>query len=189
VVLVGCNVSLRPYAIGYGDWNGPMAKIVKAPGNYDTQGKFSVFLAGTIDMGRGENWQQRVGEFLSSFPDWLLILDPRRDDWDDSWEQDKDNPEFAQQVKWELKSQEVADLIVFVFATDEKNAEKAKAPITLMELGLFKSKECVVCCPQGYEKKGNVDIVCERYGVPLYEDFDAMLEDVAQTIAESEPGS
>jgi hypothetical protein len=166
-----------------------MSEIVKAPGKYNPQGKFTVFLAGTIDQGNGGNWQKRVGEFLSDFPDWLLILDPRRDDWDDTWEQDKDDPQFRQQVEWELKSQELADLIMFVFATDEKNAEKAEAPITLMELGLFKSKECVVCCPQGYYRKGNVDIVCERYGVPVYEDFDKMLEDVAQSIAESEPGS
>lgn len=166
-----------------------MAEIIKAPGAYNPENKFAVFLAGTIDMGKGENWQQQVGEFLSDFPDWLLILDPRRDDWDDTWEQDKGNPEFRQQVEWELKSQEIADLILFVFATNEENAEKAEAPITLMELGLFKDKQCVVCCPQGYYRKGNVDIVCERYGVPVYEDFDAMLEDVADTIAESEPGS
>jgi hypothetical protein len=166
-----------------------MSNIVKAPDKYDTQGKFTVFLAGTIDMGKGENWQQQVGDYLSDFPDWLLILDPRRDDWDDSWEQDIDNPEFKEQVTWELQAQEAADLILFVFATNEKNAEKAEAPITLMELGLFKDRQCVVCCPEGYYRKGNVDVVCERYGIPVYEDFERMLEDVSHTIGESEPGS
>lgn len=166
-----------------------MAKIVKAPGHYDARGKFAIFLAGTIDMGKGENWQARVGDFFSKFPDWLLILDPRRDDWDSSWEQDIDNPEFNKQVTWELDAQTAADLVMFVFATDEDNAEKAEAPITLMELGLFKDKQCVICCPQGYHKKGNVDIVAKRYGIPVYEDFEAMLEDVAQIAAESQPGS
>jgi hypothetical protein len=165
-----------------------MAKIVKAPGQYDATGKFTIFLAGTIDMGKGENWQQRIGEYLSKLPDWLLVLDPRRDDWDSSWKEDKENAQFFQQVEWELKSQEIANLIVFVFATDEENAEKAEAPITLMELGLFgREKECVVCCPQGYYRKGNVDIVCERYNIPMYEDFEQMLEDVANIILESHP--
>src|SRR5208282_2929957 len=164
-----------------------MARIVKAPGKYDTKGKFSIFLAGTIDMGKGENWQQRVGEYFAKFPDSVLILDPRRDDWDDSWEQDKDDPQFRQQVEWELNAQAAADLNMFVFATNEKNAEKAEAPVTLMELGLFKDKQCVVCCPDGYYRKGNVDIACERYGIPVYEDFEQMLEDVAKTISESAP--
>lgn len=166
-----------------------MSNVVKAPGKYNTQGKFTIFLAGTIDMGKGENWQQQVGDYFADFPDWLLILDPRRDDWDDSWEQSIENKEFKEQVTWELQSQEAADLIMFVFATNEKNAEKAEAPITLMELGLFKDKQCVVCCPEGYYRKGNVDVVCERYGIPVYEDFERMLEDVAHTIMESEPGS
>lgn len=166
-----------------------MANIVKAPGQYDIRGKFVIFLAGTIDMGKGEDWQKQVGDFFSGFPDWLLILDPRRDDWDETWEQDIDNPEFRQQVEWELVSQESSDLVMFVFATNEENAEKAEAPITLMELGLFKDKDCVVCCPQGYYRKGNVDIVCKRYGIPVYEDFQAMLDDVAKTISESAPGS
>jgi hypothetical protein len=166
-----------------------MANLVKAPGVYDTTGKFTIFLAGTIDMGKGEDWQSVVAEEFEGFPDYLLILDPRRDDWDSSWEEDIDNPEFNRQVQWELKSQEAADLVMFVFATDEENAEKAEAPITLMELGLFKDKQCVVCCPQGYHKKGNVDIVCKRYGIPVYEDFQAMLDDVAKTISESQPGS
>lgn len=166
-----------------------MAQIVKAPGKYNAEGKFVMFLAGTIDMGRGENWQKQVGDYFQKFGDWLLILDPRRDDWDDSWEQDIENPEFKQQVSWELSSQEAADLIMFVFATNKENAEKAEAPITLMELGLFADKECVVCCPEGYYRKGNVDVVCERYGIPVYEDFQQMLADVASTIAASQPGS
>jgi len=164
-----------------------MAKIVKAPGDYDTTGKFSIFLAGTIDMGKGENWQQQVGRYFAKFPDSVLILDPRRDDWDDSWEQDESNPEFREQVEWELDAQTAASLVMFVFATNEENAEKAEAPITLMELGLFKDKQCVVCCPDGYYRKGNVDIVCERFGVPVYEDFEQMLEDVAKTVSESIP--
>lgn len=162
-----------------------MAQIVKAPGKYDQKGKFTIFLAGTIDQGKGENWQKEVGQYFSKFDNRLLVLDPRRDDWDSSWEQDIDNPEFNKQVNWELDAQEAANLIMFVFATNEENAEKAEAPITLMELGLFKDKQCVVCCPEGYYRKGNVDIVCKRNGIQVYEDFEQMLEDVSAVITEA----
>jgi hypothetical protein len=166
-----------------------MSEIVKPPARYNAKGKYVVFLAGTIDQGRGENWQKRVEEKLSGFGDWLLILNPRRDDWDSSWEQTIENKEFKNQVTWELNGQEAADMVMFVFATDEENAKEAKAPITLLELGLFRNKECVVVCPKTFYRKGNVDIVCERYGIPVYEDLDTMLDDLVQTIAASEPGS
>ncbi len=41
-----------------------------------------------------------------------------------------------------------------------------KSPISLLELGLYAaSDKLTVCCPEGFWRKGNVDIVCERYGV------------------------
>jgi hypothetical protein len=161
-----------------------MPKIIKPPAKFDGVGDYVVFLAGTIDMGEALDWQKMVEEKLSSFGDELTILNPRRDDWDDSWEQSIDNPQFKEQVTWELDGQKAADLIIFVFAINEEEAKKAKAPITLLELGMFHNKQAVVCCPQGFYRKGNVDIVCERFGVPVYEDFDAMLEDVAHAISE-----
>jgi hypothetical protein len=51
-----------------------------------------------------------------------------------------------------------------------------KAPITLMELGIagamysaknptFRTEEIIVCCPDGYWRKGNVEVVCRRFGI------------------------
>lgn len=40
-----------------------------------------VFLAGSIEMGQAEQWQERVVHALSDAGD-LVILNPRRDDWD-----------------------------------------------------------------------------------------------------------
>lgn len=42
-----------------------------------------VFLAGSIEMGQAEQWQERVVHALSDAGD-LVILNPRRDDWG-SW--------------------------------------------------------------------------------------------------------
>jgi hypothetical protein len=60
-----------------------------------------IFLAGSIEMGQAEQWQQRIVDALSGAGD-LVILNPRRDDWDDSWQQRADDPQFSEQVSWEL---------------------------------------------------------------------------------------
>jgi hypothetical protein len=33
-----------------------------------------------------------------------------------------------------------------------------------------------VCCEEGFWRKGNVEVVCNRYGVRLYESFRVMKE-------------
>lgn len=50
-----------------------------------------------------------------------------------------------------------------------------------MEIGLFikdKNKKFFVCCPPEFYRSGNVQVVCARYGIPLYEDYDKMTEDL-----------
>ena len=134
---------------------------IKAPGDYATyHDKKAVFLAGSIEMGAAIDWQAEVSRKLKDQD--ILVLNPRRDDWDSSWEQSMDHPQFRQQVEWELHALERADKILMYFAPD------TKAPITLLELGLFAAKspqKLVVCCPDGYWRKGNVDVVCNMYGV------------------------
>lgn len=90
----------------------------------------------------------------------MVVLNPRRDDWDSSWKQEKTDPQFSEQVNWELAAQEAVDVIVMYFDIN------TKSPITLLELGLFTDTgKVIVCCPEGFYRKGNVDIVCERYNV------------------------
>jgi nucleoside 2-deoxyribosyltransferase-like protein len=135
---------------------------IKAPGTLPRR----VFLAGSIEMGKAENWQERVASALSDASN-LTILNPRRDNWDSSWAQSIHNPEFRGQVEWELAAQEIADVIFMYFAPD------TKAPITLLELGLFaRSGKLIVCCPDGFWRKGNVEVVCQRYGVKLYDSLE-----------------
>ncbi len=64
----------------------------------------------------------------------------------------------------------VAGVIAMYFAP------RSRAPITLLELGLHAaSGRLLVCCPPGFWRKGNVDIVCQRYGVPRVGDLDALV--------------
>ena len=137
-----------------------MAYILKPPTPLpDSFTNPTVFLAGSIEMGRAEAWQHIVETSLEQRS--ITILNPRRDDWDASWQQELANPQFRAQVEWELAAQERADLIIMYFAPN------TQAPITLLEFGLFaRSNKLVVCCPTGYWRKGNVDVVCARYDIP-----------------------
>ena len=144
-------------------------KEVKAPNRYDLNGMVSLFAAGSIEQGQAEPWQSRLVESLSDM-DHLLILNPRRPDWDPSWKQHKENPQFKEQVVWELDSQKLSDVIAMYFDPD------TKSPITLLELGIWagkKPEKLVVCCPKGFWRKGNVEMVCWRYNIPMYASLEA----------------
>ena len=119
-----------------------------------------VFLAGSIEMGVAENWQEKVCRLLEG-SHWT-VLNPRRDDWDSTWEQKISNPQFNEQVNWELQGIEEAEHVILYFDPN------TKSPITLLELGYIAGsapEKLIVVCPEGYWRKGNVDVVCDRYQI------------------------
>ena len=125
---------------------------VKAPNDYSEYALPKLFLAGTIEMGQSRDWQQETVEALEDMD--VLLLNPRRDDFDPNAEQSIQDDYFRGQVKWELKALEDADAILLYFIST------TKSPISLLELGLFgRTGKLVVCCEEGYWRKGNVDIV------------------------------
>ena len=136
-------------------------QVFKAPELYPKDG-IKIFLAGSIDMGNAEDWQS---EFTKKVEDTnLIILNPRRDDWDSTWVQSYENVQFKEQVEWELAALSDADIIVMYFDP------KGQSPISLLELGLFHKRPIVVCCPDGYWKQGNVEVVCKWFGVEFTKD-------------------
>ena len=120
----------------------------------------SVFLAGSIEMGSAEDWQSVIERELTNYK--VTVFNPRRDDWDSSWEQRATDPQFHHQVNWELNHLEKSDIIFMYFSPE------TKSPISLLELGLHAGDNIIVCCPDGFWRKGNVEIVCHRYRIPLY---------------------
>lgn len=149
-------------------------KVIKAPQELDIQGP-SIFLAGSIEMGKAIDWQTQLTASLSEKP--ITILNPRRDDWDSSWEQKIENVQFREQVEWELEALRKANLVVFYFDP------KTMSPISLMELGLMAGepmKQVIVCCPEGFWRKGNVDIVCKKYKLQTV----SSLEDLTHRVLE-----
>jgi hypothetical protein len=140
-----------------------MATVIKPPAPLEFDASLpSVFLAGSIEMGTAEDWQGQFEQALSDLD--VVILNPRRDRWDSSWQQSIDNTPFRAQVEWELDGLDRASAIAMYFAAE------TKSPITLLELGLYApSGKLLVCCPKSFWRRGNVEIVCARYNVPMVE--------------------
>lgn len=136
---------------------------------------FKIFLAGSIDQGKAVDWQTQITETLSVAP--ITVFNPRRDDWDSTWVQDISNDQFRYQVEWELEHMDMADKILMYYDP------KGQAPITLLELGLHaKDGKLVVCCPDGFWRKGNVQIVCNSYQIPLYDTMEEFIEAITSVL-------
>ena len=143
---------------------------IKSPEQYynDNDNIGDVFLGGSIEMGLAEPWQERLVELFKDTD--LRFLNPRRTDWDSSWVQEASNPQFAQQVNWELNKLENSHIIFMYFSPE------TQSPISLLELGRFAGRgNMIVCCPKGFWRKGNVDILCTRENIPLFEDLQSAI--------------
>lgn len=132
--------------------------------NNDVQSHMlKIFLAGTIEMGQSEDWQAKLVHELDTIQSNIIIYNPRRDKWDNTLEQKYENPQFYQQVNWELDALDRSDLIIMNLLKD------TKSPISLLELGLYASSgKLLVCCDPQFWRRGNVEIVCNRYNIPLF---------------------
>jgi hypothetical protein len=129
----------------------------------------SVFLAGSIERGAAVDWQTKMELALDPI---ATVLNPRRKDWDSTWIQSPDFPQFREQVEWELNALDTTDVIAMYFDP------ATKSPITLLELGLHVGENLVVCCPEGYWSRGNVQMVCEKYGVTMVPTLESLIETV-----------
>ena len=140
-----------------------------------------LFLSGSMEA---LLWQDRVVARLEYLRTILphatdvVIANPRRDDWDNTWTSRPFFAPFREQVTWELDGLERARLVAVYFAPE------TKAPITLLELGLCASKhaDVIVCCPVEYWKVGNVEMVSMRYGMQFYDHFDNFVERISMEL-------
>ena len=149
---------------------------IKVPTRPD---RVKIFLAGTIDMGNSENWQEKLNQHFKSKQDLypnIDLINPRRDDWDNSWVQKYEDDNFNRQVSWEITNLDNCDLIIMNFLGG------SQSPITLLELGLMaKSGKLIVICSDTFWRKGNVEIVCDKYNIPLYDDYDTFYNEYLHT--------
>ena len=134
------------------------------------------FLAGTIDMGTGEDWQAEADSLFRTLPSGsYMLFNPRQEDWDAS------RPgEMDYQVNWELDHLEEADYIIMNFLPG------SRSPITLLELGLHaRSGKLLVVCPEEFYRYDNVRITCAKYGVGMC----GSLEEAVMRIGSARKGS
>lgn len=137
-------------------------------------GTRTVFLAGSIEMGAADDWQSRL---IAELPADVVALNPRRDEWDASWQQSIDDPRFRAQVEWELDALDRASTVAMWFAAD------TRAPITLLELGLqARGSKLVVGCPSGFWRRGNIEVVCARFAIPLASEWTAFVASVLNAV-------
>ena len=135
-------------------------------------GKTKIFLAGSIEMGTSEDWQKRLCMELEGTD--IVVLNPRRIDYDVTQEQIASNSYFRTQVEWELTALENSDVIFMYFDPN------TKSPISLLEMGLFHRKAMAVCCPDGFWRQGNIQIVCEWYDIPFTTDKELCFDKVTK---------
>lgn len=155
-------------------------KIVTAPQNFiKSKEEISIFLAGSIDMGKAEPWQDNI---INSFKDYdVTFLNPRRSDWNNDIEYKENNPYMYEQINWELKQRTNAHIVVFYFD------KKGLSPISLLELGLtisqhvFTGQHIIVCCPEEFWRSVNVILTLQHYKINSFcrnlDDLKTMLKE------------
>ncbi|WP_461344018.1 nucleoside 2-deoxyribosyltransferase domain-containing protein [Brevundimonas sp. GN22] len=137
-----------------------------------------VFMGGSIDMGGAPDWQAAMTRALSDMD--VVILNPRRPDWNPAWKPEASEPEFRRQVEWELAALEASDVIVMYFAPG------TQSPISLLEMGLHaRGGKLIVLAPDGFWRKGNVDITAEAYGVRQVRTMEELTLAVREALAEA----
>jgi len=136
-----------------------------------------VFLAGSIDRSAAP-WRAQIATSLAAIDG--TLIDPSRLDWDATWSESADDPRFREQTQWELAALERADIVAFYFDPT------TRAATTLLELGLVaRSGRALVTCPEGYCRKGNVDIISARYDVERADGLSGLASALAARISKA----
>jgi hypothetical protein len=150
--------------------------VIYAPSEEAPCGVKSVFLAGTTNKVDSHDWREVLSTALSNVP--VTIYNPYRADWDSSWREDIEFAPYREQVEWELEKQDKADIVVIYFHP------ATQAPVSLLEFGLCARVpgKAIVVCPEGYWKRGNVQIVCDIYGVEMVDNTDGLREAVVRRL-------
>lgn len=124
--------------------------------------KLKIFLGGTIDSGKSEDWQKKICKKYANDKQ-IIVFNPRRAEWPS----DSDHNEVIRQIKWEHKRMDESDYIVMNILPD------SKSPISLMEIGMYcHSNKLLVFCTDKFYRYDNVKVVCEKYKIKLFETND-----------------
>ena len=140
--------------------------IVTPESKYKPSNNKSVFLAGTIDNGDSLNWQDKVIIELINLGISCDVFNPRREHWNSN----PSKEEMENQIKWEQKHLDGADVIAMVLLNN------SKSPISLLELGLYaNTNKMIVFCTPDFYRWDNVRITCEKHNIELVQDLNPLI--------------
>ena len=106
------------------------------------------------------------------------MYNPYRADWDRSWREDINFTPYQEQVEWEFDKQDKADIVVVYFHL------ATQAPVSLLEFGICARVpgKAIVVYSEGYWKKGNLQIVCKKFGVEMVNSIDRLREAIVKRL-------
>jgi nucleoside 2-deoxyribosyltransferase-like protein len=147
---------------------------VQSPNSIDVASSaMRLFLAGSIDSGMAEDWQTSIVGRLRDLD--VVVFNPRRAAWPTDTPLESEPEILRRQINWELDAIERSDLMAFYFAPG------TKAPISLLELGLVAPrKHAVVCCPPGFWRKTNVDVICDRFEIQQVNSLEDLVNEIEE---------
>ena len=121
--------------------------------------------------------EDTVVSSLSHLP--ITFVNPHRPDWEFQLDQDISCSPLREQVTWELDMLEASEVIAMYMGPE------SQAPISLLELGLFaRSGKMVVACPEGFWRRGNVQVVCARFGVELVDSLEELIQGIERRLGD-----
>lgn len=133
----------------------------------------SIFLAGATNVAWRETFLAGLRGLHSTgetpYPS-TTVYDPFQPNWTADWKEDLGDGRFKRQLEWELEKQDNAAIVAVFFDG------RSQSPVSLLEFGLCaRSGKAVVGCDRGFWKRGNVQAVCQRYGVPMADDLNGLV--------------
>jgi hypothetical protein len=166
---LACIISPKQYLATFRNMDScRVSQVIYAPSEEAPRHAKSIFLAGTTSKVDTADWRETLSASLSRHP--VTIYNPYRADWDSTWREDANFTPYREQVRWELDKQAKADLVVVYFHP------ATQAPVSLLEFGLSAKVpgRVIAVCPEGFWKRGNVQVVSEVYGVQLLDDVEKL---------------
>ncbi|QBZ65005.1 hypothetical protein PoMZ_06708 [Pyricularia oryzae] len=133
-----------------------------------------VYLAGSTPGSGSADWREALVGSLAHLP--VTWVDPSRPEWDESWREDYDHEPFREHVKWELDMKRRADLVVVHLAASSRPSDG------LLELGEMAGarRRCKVVCENGYQKRGDVVMLCQRHEIAVFGSVGELARDLAE---------
>ncbi|KFA73907.1 hypothetical protein S40288_00868 [Stachybotrys chartarum IBT 40288] len=156
------------------------SQVIRAPSEEPVTGIKTLFLAGTTTAVDNVDWREKLSSSLAEHP--ITIFNPNRPDWGSTWREDVNFAPWREQVLWELDKQAKADLVVVYFHP------ATVAPISLLEFGLSAQVpgKVVAIAPEGYSKRGNVQLVCQKFGIDFLDNINNLHEVIVTKLFSTE---